>query len=139
MKLLNWLYRRKPKQVLPRQFLAEAQRQNPPARTGADDLGSRIYARLAPRLSPEMRNLFSQGEAVVGEVGILEPNAFTEFVPPRGYAISLYTGMGNLFHTVSRIILTSATWGGSGSEQRSGGGYGPDRAPLSRPNPRQAH
>ncbi len=109
MKLLHWLSGRAPEQLSPQQFLADVQREDPPLLTGGGDLGQRVHQRLVTRLPPVLRGLFAKADAVIGEVGILTPNALAEFVPPRGYAIRVYTGLGHLFHTVSRILMTSAT------------------------------
>ena len=87
MKLLDWLLGQKPDHGTPGEFLAEVQRQDPPLLTGGSDLGRRVHQRLNARIRPGLRDLFARGDVVIGEVGILSPNALAEFVPPRGYAI----------------------------------------------------
>jgi hypothetical protein len=109
MKLLDWLSGRAAEQLSPQQFLAEVQQENPPLLTNGGDLGQRIHQRLVSRLPGGMRALFAKGDAVIGEVGLLSPNALAEFVPPHGYAIRVYTGLGHLFHTIGRILMTAAT------------------------------
>lgn len=109
MKLLDWLLGQEPGHRTPGELLAEVQRQDPPLLTGGSDLGRRVHQRLTARIPTRLRDLHARGDVVIGEVGILSPNALAEFVPPRGYAIRVYTGLGHLFHTVARILMTSAT------------------------------
>ncbi len=108
MRFLNWL-RGKPADALtPQQYLAAVQKRFPPIPTPGcqRDLGQRRYSLLERRLPADVRELFKTGAVAIGEIGILTPNAFTDFVPPAAYAIQFYTGLSRFLYRVSRALHT---------------------------------
>ncbi|HHT9126076.1 MAG TPA: hypothetical protein ACFYD6_09695 [Candidatus Brocadiia bacterium] len=99
----------KPAEALtPQQYLAAAQRRSPPIPTPGiqQDCGQRLYSRLEQRLPADIRELFTAGTVAIGELGILTPDAFADFVPPAGYAIQIHAGLPRFLYRVSRALHT---------------------------------
>jgi hypothetical protein len=92
----------------PERYLAAAQRKEPWAAVGArHDSGPRLYADLEQRLPLQVRQLFESKQIVIGELGVLKPDAFIEPVARAGYAIQIYTGLSRFLFRVNRALATN--------------------------------
>jgi len=110
MPLLDWLEERLFSRPTPQQFLAVIQKKHPltpiPGHPPNYDHAKWLYSSLESRLPLQLRQFVKTGAVVIGEIGILTPNAYAEFVPPNGYAIQVYTGLSRFLFRVARALYT---------------------------------
>ncbi len=122
MRFLNWSRGKPVKALTAQQYLTAAQKKFPPIPTPGyqQDLGQRLYSLLEQRLPADVRELFKTGAIAIGELGILTPNAFMDFVPPAGYAIQIHTGLSRFMYRVSRALSTRMNVFGPSGEKLQG-------------------